>query len=567
MKKFSYLGLLTLFLVGCGGNTSTTNKTSSSSSFSEAISSSSSLGPVSYELTDDMLAELEYGYSVDGLYSATIKNKLVSTFYYEYNCTANVYEYTSYQEVVENPTKKTIEDSYRYEGYDYGNGVLYLSLAKLNLGNEVVNYPVTDGYGSYLTWDSTGFANAFTSMKASLFEESENEFEFDLNMNLLTKQSLYASLTSQFSSYMGLKAKSFTLRTDGYKIVGYKMTYQPLATTGGQMDITCEGVFTNYGEDVVKPVQPFEGEANDLFDEKFEELRDHTYKVKVELGVKSYDLVVENAEGIIYDEYDSNGNKTSSYGFIQVRDGVLQGITKINDKLYIDGGYGAGSLLDILPTLNVSSELFVLVEEKDGKSVFKYNEKAPKVQEIGYNYDYGIFGGSAIGDLTITISEDEVVVENKLKYNTEKFTYYNINKVKRYFNVNESCDNLKWSDILSNQEKEVEKLYKVIPQDALDQIPTVGGINARVDLDATYKPKEPVITVPLYIDGTTLYNTYRSKLIDSGFALNEELMTDDKEVFTKDYEINGESKTIVVKIYLAQDYLSGSQFLIYPSII
>ena len=94
MKKFSYLGLLTLFLVGCGGNTSTTNKTSSSSSFSEAISSSSSLGPVSYELTDDMLAELEYGYSVDGLYSATIKNKLVSTFYYEYNCTANVYEYT-----------------------------------------------------------------------------------------------------------------------------------------------------------------------------------------------------------------------------------------------------------------------------------------------------------------------------------------------------------------------------------------------------------------------------------------------------------------------------------------
>ena len=44
-------------------------------------------------------------------------------------------------------------------------------------------------------------------------------------------------------------------------------------------------------------------------------------------------------------------------------------------------------------------------------------------------------------------------------------------------------------------------------------------------------------------------------------------MTDDKEVFTKDYVINGEAKTIIVKIYLAQDYLSGSQFLIYPSVI
>ena len=565
MKKISYLGLLTLLLVGCGGNTSTTNKTSSSSSISE--SSSSSLGPVSYELTDAMLAELEYGYSVDGLYSATIKNKLVSTYLYEYNCTPNVYEYTAYKEVLENPTKKTIEDSYRYEGYDYGDGTLYLTLAKLNLGNEVINYPVTDGYGNYLTWDSTGFANAFGSMKASLFEETENDFEFDLNMNLLTKKSLYASLTSQFSSYMGLTAKSFTLRTDGYKIVGYKMTYQPLNTTSGLMDITCEGVFTNYGEDVVKPVQPFAGEANDIFDEKFEELRNHTYKAKVELGVKSYDLVVENGESIIYDEFDADGNKTSSYGFVTVRSGVLQGITKINGKLYADGGYGAGSLLEVLPTLNISSELFVLVEEKDGKSVFKYNENAPKVQEIGYNYDYGIFGGSAIGDLTITISEDEVVIENKLKYNTETFTYYDINKVKRYFNVNESCDNLKWSDILSNQEKEVEKLYKVIPQDALDQIPTIGGINARIDLDATYKPKEPVLTVPLYIDGATLYNNYKTKLIDSGFALNEELMTDNKEVFTKDHEINGEAKTIVVKIYLAQDYLSGSQFLIYPSVI
>ena len=68
-------------------------------------------------------------------------------------------------------------------------------------------------------------------------------------------------------------------------------------------------------------------------------------------------MVVENAEGFIYDEFDSNGKKVSSYGFYYIRDGVLQGITEINGTIYADGPAGTGSMLNILPTLNISSEL------------------------------------------------------------------------------------------------------------------------------------------------------------------------------------------------------------------
>ena len=569
MKKIVYLGLLASLLMGCGNtNSSSVPTISSSNNISSSEVSSSSLGPVSYELTDEMLDSLSEGYRVEGLYYAVVRDQITSSFYYEYNCTDTVYEYTAYVDNAENPTKNKVEDSYRYEGFDYGDGTLYLTLSKINLNNEVVNYPVTDGYGNLLTWNSTGFANAFSIINPSYFEKTENDFEFELKMGLLGMNKLYASLTSQFSSYMGLTAKSFLLTTDGYKVTGYKMTYQPLQTVGGSMYITVEGNFVASGSEVVQPVKTFDGEANALFDEKFEELRNHTYRVDIDLGVKSYKMVVENAGGFIYDEFDANGKKVGSYGFYYIRDGVLQGITEINGTIYADGPAGTGSLLNILPTLNISSELFVLKEEKDGKSVFEYNKEAPLASKIGYSYDYGIFGGSKIGDLTITISEDEVVIENDLKFNKETFRYYDINGIKRYFsNVSNSCDKLKWSDIISNQEEESEKLYQFISKEALDEIPTVGGLNSSIDVDATYKPDEPVFRVPLYMDGLTLYMNYVTKLMSAGFKYNAELTVDEKEAYSKECVINGETKTVVVKVYLAEDYLSGSQFLIYPSVL
>ena len=571
MKKLGYLGLLSLFLFGCSSNSSSVNSTNSSnmisSSSSETQSSSTSLQPVSYKLTDEMLDELNDGYRVEGFYNATVKGIAVSSFYYEYNCTSSVYEYTAYEDNVKNPTKDKVVESYRYESYTITSGVRYLTLCKLNLNNEVMNYFVTDGVGN-LQWDSTGFGNVFSQISSLHFEKSDKEFEFNLKMNSNSLKKVYPALTSQFSSYMGLTAKSFTLITNGYKIVGYRMTYQPIAAVSGMMDIVVEGKFTKFGSDVVQPVVPFEGAKNDKFDNAFKALRNHSYKVDIELGVKAYDLVVENGRTLVYDEFNSKGKKVSSYGFNEIQDGILQGITKINDVIYEDGGMGTGKLSDILPILKISSELFVLVEETNEKSVFKYNDNAPEIQSIGFNYDYGIFGGSKIGDLTISILDNEVIIENDLQYNTETFRYYDINNVAGYFsNIQKSTENLKWSDVLSNQEEEVKKLYDYIPKEVMDLIPVVGENNARVDLDATYKPQEPVIAVPPYIGGEALFNNYKEKLLNSGFVFDETLSTDGKEAFFRNCEVNGESKKLIVKIYLAQDYLAGSQFLIYPSLI
>ena len=61
--------------------------------------------------------------------------------------------------------------------------------------------------------------------------------------------------------------------------------------------------------------------------------------------------------------------------------------------------------------------------------------------------------------------------------------------------------------------------------------------------------------------------TYVSKLIDAGFEVSEEHSTEKLVAYTKESVVNGETKTLCVKLVFAADYLSGMQFVIYPSVI
>ena len=571
-NKYTYIGLLGLLLAGCTANNSSSQNISPSSSFSESssleISSSEDpRGPEEYELTTKMIREFQEGYRVDGIYTAYVKDEVYYTNCYEYNCTDTVYEFTQYEEVAKNPTKKKAVSSYRYEGYDFGTDTKYLTQAKLNLNNEVAHYLVTDGYGSLLPWYDTGFANVFNSLKPEYFVETENNFEFSLDLKHSGVRSCTQALVSQFSSYMGLSMTSFKIKTDGYSITDYFMDFQPLASSVGQMYITVEGKFTMAGAEVVQPIQPLEGTSDADFDNIFKELQKQNYRLDVNLGVKSFKLALEDAEKVIYDEYDKNGKKLSSYGYFQVDDTTLQGVTKINDVIYKDAEPGSGSLWNVIPTLEISSVLFDLSEESTPtRKVFTYRKDAPN--DIAFYYDYGMLAGSLVGDLTIILENNTVTIKNKLTYSTEEYVYYDIGKVKNLFaSYQENCDNLKWSEILSNQEKELSTLLGIIPQEALDQIPTLGGSYSQVTLDANYRTPVIVATVMSTTEGQNLYNSYVSKLIDAGFEVSEEHSTEKLVAYTKESVVNGETKTLCVKLVFAADYLSGMQFVIYPSVI
>lgn len=541
------LAVVSITLFGCNGNNTSVSSTAS----------------LSYELTDDMIAELAEGYQVLGIYRATIANVPSVSHYYKYNCNDTVYEYTSYQEAKENPTMDEVASSYRYEAFTTGEYSI-LTQANLNLNNEVTNYMVTDGYGNYLLWEETGFANAFRHLSSSDFLKTENDFEFKLDMTKTGFSSVYHALTAQFSSYMGLSMEYLTITTDGYKLKTYKMGFAQLQTLQGKMDIVVEGKFTAMGADVVKPLVPVEGTSDNDFERMFKTLQNQNYRLDVNLGVKSYKMSLENGKTLLWDEFDKNGKKSGSYGYYQTTS-KLQGVTRINDQIYRDGNPISGDLVNIYPTLKISSMLFELDEEQsvNGKKVFNYRKDVP--QDIAMYYDYGMMAGSIVGELSIIIETNKVTIINKLNLSTEEFVYYDIGNVKNSLNgINNTCDDLKWSELLSNQEENLETLYNKVPQEALDMIPTIGGIYSLVQLDVKTKPSEPVILLPSSSIGINLYNSYIEKLEQAGFSLDEILSETDKLAYTKDY-INGQK--VCVKVYYGSAIFSSAQMLIYPSII
>ncbi len=560
-KNLLLLGILCTGLFACDNNVSES---------SSLPSSSTSLGPKSSELEEKMLKNLSSAYEVVGIFTAKVKEQVSYTNYYEYKCSDKVYEFKSYEEVKENPTRDVLTSSYRYEGFYYGE-TEYLTQAKLTLNNEVINYLVTDSSYNLLLWDSTGFSNVFKDLSIDNFEKTDNEYEFSLKMNDMNLFGVYQSITSQFSSYMGLELTSFAIKTDGYNIKEYEAVFAPLASQGGQLVCSVAGEFVNYGEDLVKPIEVIQGNENVEFKAAMDSLKTQNYNLKVELVDRTYEVEVENGEKIIWDQYNRKGNKVSSYGYYTYNDRLIQGVTRINGNIYHDKGFIEGSLASVVPTFSISSVFFNLSDKSTAdKKIFTYREDVVKASEIGYYYDYGMLGGSNVGQLTITIENDKITIENQLQLGKEIYTYSNIGKVNNLFSViNKKCDNLTWSELASNNPIELEKMYNSIPKEILDSIPTPGGMYSQIEVDASTNPLTPVFAFPVTTSdaAVNIYAEMCTKLANLNFVFDEENSKDLISVYNKEIEVNNEVKTLSVKIQIAIDFLKGVQVLIYPSII
>ena len=267
---------------------------------------------------------------------------------------------------------------------------------------------------------------------------------------------------------------------------------------------------------------------------------------------------------MVYDIYNSKNIKTNSYGYYQKNDSQVQGIVKINNELYENLSPLDGNMSSILPTFNISS-VFFDKKIQDDQVIYTLKDD---IKCTVYASDYGTLGGDNIGKLTITISNDQVVITNKLKLTEEVYTYSSINQISNLLSsLHENSNSLKWSDLLSNQVSEVEKLYKTISQDVLNQIPTIGDKYTLVSVDASYNPSKPVIMLAFddYTVGLSVKNNYLEKLQTNGFVLQTSSSKGD--YFTKNVTVNNQNTTIGVLVYLAADYFKTTQLLIYPSII
>lgn len=564
MKRKLLLILLPLLLVTSCGQTATSNDSSSSENTNVAT-----------EFSQEMIDMLASGYAQTGIFS--MGGQSYGGFYNQYvetHCTTDVFEYKAWTQslIGQEATKDKLQYDIRYEPALQG-GSKYLAETELTLANELTHYIVQYDSGRNVPWAQAGYSNSFSLFKSTDFVKTENPNEFSLLTTNDSFKNIYVGIATQMSGMMGLDIETFTIQTDGVKPVSYKLICKNLDTKYGDViESFIEGRFLGFGANVVKDMKPVEGEKDEFFEQKMTALCESKNWIMDAVLIKEdYQILNYNDQALIYEAYDKAGNKTGSYGYAQLDETTVQGVTRINGTLYLDGGELGGSVSMILPKLKISSVFFE--ENEESTETKKIYTLKPEYKDIASGTDYGMFGGSLVGDLTVIFENNEVTFINKLELVEEKFTYSSIGEVDNLLEgLQRNCDSLTWSKLASNQPAELASLEQVVPLDLLDQIPTIGGTYSYITLDATYNPNRPVFTVPIddYATGETLYEGLSEKLIVAGFTKVDEQKTStgNKFVYQKECIVEEETKILQAEIYLVFDiYSMATRFLLYPSII
>lgn len=547
LKKLSFVLLLSL--VSCNGSNTSSD------------SSTTSRPAPSQTLTQEMLDKLASGYQTRAILSYSVVQVVMSQQYLEVASKSNAYTFKGYKESTDKPTLDVVDTSYRYEPEKIGR-TSYVHQVELGFDNQIKKYPVTDQNGNKLAWASAGFGNCFNKIKLSDFVKGEEEYSFRLKVNLLS-QSITNALATQFAGMMGLTLGELIFYSDGYDITKFSITYAPISSLLGDMVYQVSGDFVKYGNDAIEEITPIQGTDDKSFDEAMSKLKKHNFKLDYKKPGQTLKISCEGDSKILYDVYNSKNQKTSSYGYYQVNEKSIQGVTKIGDNVYKDGQSFEGSVLTALPSFDISSKFFNKSSQStDKKLVYTYREDVSK--DIPLPSDYGMLNGSNVGDLTITIEDDSITILNKLKLGEEVFKYYDIGKVSGLIsNIKDNCDDLTWSQLVSNQPSDDEKLFKIIPKDALDKIPTIGGVYSYVVLDVESTPVFTIL-VDDNATGNALIKSYADKLKEHGFNLDESnTLTGD--LYLKSVEINGQTHKIGARIFYAAEFLNASKVVIYPT--
>lgn len=553
MHKKAWFLLISLFaVVGCQNSTS-----SSSSSSSSEVS-------LTNELTAETINLLSQGYSTRSIFKTGTEALGFNYNYIDSASTPSQFKATVYaSSTTDNPKLDKIEKQIHYSSYRIG-AITYLSEVELGLDNKVHYYPLASSTGNYVVWSTSGYGNCFSLLSVSDFEKNGDEYSLKLDRE---EARLFSqNVGSQLTGTMGYSVKSFTFALENGYPKSYTAVFDDISSNYGTIKSEVHGEFVGFGKDVIDIIKPVEGEEDNDFSLAMGKLKKQNYHLDIEMSSKIIAADVEDGKAILYDMFNSKRVKTGAYGYYQSKSNVVQGIIKINDKVYPDGNELNGNISSILPGFNISSVFFDKTIESD-KKVYTLKDDVPcKI----FSTDYGTLASSNVGKLIVIIENDKVTIVNQLRLANETFVYSNFGNVKDLTSsIQPNCDGLSWSDLISNQVTENTILYKSISAKELDQIPTIGGKYTLVTLDASYNPKNPVLVYLMddYNSGVQLKADYENTLINNDFIPQTDKGINGGNLYIKEVNIDSKLTKIGVEVFLAADYFSQTQFLIYPSII
>jgi len=601
MKK--QLILLTTILLAtlssCVGNTSSTSSidsvTSSSEVSSESETSSSSSEEVltpTTAITNDMLANLKIGYhavvkkeiSYDGeeddnprYYDAKVKDNVAYMHFYENYETGKL---NSYYDFFITPVKES-------------DGLTYAYQTGLGINNTLIYEPieVTDSItkeDTNLLWEDAYLDNPFKEMDASYFSKvNDNEFKLDLSNTNVSSSDIELQLANQlfFDTFPYSTSLpdiyEFSLLTNGDKITGYSLEFESFtSSSSGVVTYKSSGKFLNQGNDVsITELTLLEGEEDADFTAAMTKLK--TMNFKFDQVQYSYDYAGSNSftKSLHYDGF-SDGTSLVYYAYDLTSDSKIyaqaltpmtyEGMDGLGVYVPINGNYYSDSIFytnytnvkDYFSKFDFSSKFFTK-QVSDGKTIFTL-DRSRRIFRGNNIAMISPFDSDSYADLlvnlTITIENDKITFFNQttdddesgLRFKIEFSNFGTYSTLLTSDTIKEDCSDLKWSDLLSNDQVSLNAITKSLTQDNLDAIPTIGGIYANVRADVSSGGASPILYTYTYSQeaNSELLTEYSQKLVDASFTKvsNNDGSDTKAETFYYTKQITIKSKTYLLKV-------------------
>ena len=564
MKKSKVLVLSTLLtmltgVAGCQNNSvSTSSSLAGSSSTSTVISSStsstSSSSSSSQEvivpteaLTQEMFSELQAGYATHFLKKTSYDGENGTSLFIDAKVNEKNYDFKRYMANFDGEAYvqgNLLETSHyqinpeEEEEWTYNAG--------LSIGNTVIYTPVM-GRDKYtfseieLTWDEAGYSNVFMDLNLSNFTRVGDENKWALDVASISEETELKFESQFFLESIESKIDHFYLLTNGDKITGFDMQWKTYLSGENYVTKLSSGSFYDFGSDITDFVAPLEGRTKDAdFDNAIASLKNYNYSVhhsQAGVDIQSGKILSRghfegdcDSETLNYYYYTAAGEKYMNYAYYNIEeDGeiYLQGATKIHDNFYPDVAY-YGELLDILPSFNVASEMFIKSSESTNDVLVYELDKSITISLDNDNATYSSFDSDGYNDRTIYLTVTIDKVNNTVNFHnetskeadsglTEDVLYSNIGQVETLrtdANTKTNADDLTWEDLFSNDEAAYKSFSSKFPKEVLDNLPTFGGRFAYVKYD-----QSGIIFVDTYFleENTELLEGYGAKLVAAGY--------------------------------------------------
>lgn len=569
MKKFKLIALILLLgSVASCGKESISNSTISSTSDKKTDISSTNKTETIDDKFDKLLSDMAYGYRFKTT-ATTLTSDGYSNYCLDIGVKDNGYEFIRYDSKQnQEADRNSVYVEYFYS-YDPEAFTPLVSMPMLDISNKIDYYPYTIN-GKNLEWYDSGYQNMFTYFEKDNYLDDEGTYTLDVEDDYV--KTYLPLLATQFLHEYTRTIKEFSFiynkDNDGFDV---NIVFNPITGSFSNTELEIQGQVIPGDDFEFKQAEYTKtGEEKEELNQVFSKLKNNKYSF-----VDTTYSIDENSNKTVESKYSGKTDGSSlilesetsmskmNFLYKNVGNNQIQQANKLGNDYYAYGSVINSSITPLLPSFDMSSIFF----NKTDDNKYVYDGRANFLKTQTYNFSGE---GLAVTSMNVTFDDDSVLFEIGFDKSTNieeiKYTFLNESNIADSIKIKTDCSDVKLSTLLEGYSKALIGLEELIGgKDNLNLIPVVGGRQSvaglyysdGVDGDGE-ETKEKYYGIEYRLNGISgleQINLYETKLIEASFIATKTQGTHfSGDLFTKEIQVNGETKTLRLEVASGTTY-------------